>query len=85
VPQWDSDLVRTVKSQFPDDRDVLTLLLWQLAALLSGAQAAADVVPLSRELGRMLALLEARNGPSGPDALDELADRRREKALKAKL
>src|SRR3954463_796482 len=40
VPDWNSALVQTVKAKFPDDRDPFTLLLWQLAALLSGAQAA---------------------------------------------
>jgi hypothetical protein len=75
--------VQTVKAEFPDDHDPFTLLLWQLAALLSGAQAAADLVPLSRELDRMLALLHAREGSSEPDALDELERRRREKAARA--
>jgi hypothetical protein len=83
VPQWDSELVQAVKIEFPDDHDISTLILWQLAASLSGAEASADLVPLSKEFGRMLALLEARNGSSGRDPLDELAERRREKAARA--
>ena len=83
VPDWNSPLVQTVKAEFPDDRDPFTLLLWQLAALLSGAQAAADLVPLSREFGRLSALLQARRGQSEPDELDELEQRRRRKALEA--
>jgi len=75
--------VLTVKAEFPDDRDPFTLLLWQLAALLSGAQAAADLVPLSREFGRLSALLQARRGQSEPDELDKLEQRRRRKALEA--
>ena len=46
------------------------------------AEAAADLVPLSRELDRMLALLRARRGASGHDQLDELTARRREKAMR---
>jgi hypothetical protein len=83
VPDWNSPLVQTVKAEFPDDRDPFTLLLWQLSALLSGATAAADLVPLSREFGRLSALLQARKGRSAPDELDELERRCREKALQA--
>jgi hypothetical protein len=83
VPDWDSGLVLAVKAEFPADGDPLTLLLWNLAALLSGAQAAADVVPLSRELDRLMCHLQTRKGPSGPDELDELERRRREKAVRA--
>jgi hypothetical protein len=85
VPDWASELVRTVKAEFGDDQDPLVLVSWQLAALLAGATAAADLVPLSRELDRMLAVLHARKGPSERDALDELTARRREKALHARL
>jgi hypothetical protein len=77
--------VQTVKAEFPDDRDPFTLLLWQLAGLLGGATAAADLVTLSREFGRVLALLHARHSPSGPDDLDELTERRRRKAARAEL
>ena len=83
MPDWNSPLVQTVKAEFPDDRDPFTLLLWQLAGLLGGAQSAADLVTLSREFSRVLALLQARRGPSGPDALDELTERRRMKAMRA--
>jgi hypothetical protein len=82
VPQWGSELVQAVRAEFDDDRDPLTLISWQLAALLAGAQSAADLVPLSRELDRILALLRARKRPSDPDQLDELEMRRREKALR---
>jgi hypothetical protein len=77
VPDWDSELVGAVKAEFGDDHDPLVLVSWKLAALMAGAQAAADLVPLSRELDRLLALLRARNGPSEPDDLDELTERRR--------
>jgi hypothetical protein len=73
-----------IEAEFPADGHPLTLVLWQLAALLSGAQAAADVVPLSRELDRLMALLQTRKGSSGTDELDELEERRREKALRAR-
>jgi hypothetical protein len=53
------------------------------AVRLSAAQAAADLVPLSREFGRLSALLQARRGQSEPDELDELEQRRRRKALEA--
>ena len=85
MPDWDSELVQAVKTEFDDDHDPLVLVSWKLAALLAGAQAAADLVPLSRELDRMLALLRARRGASGHDQLDELERRRREKALHAQL
>jgi hypothetical protein len=83
VPDWDSELVQAVKAEFHDDQDPLTLVSWKLAALVAGAHAAADLVPLSRELDRILALLHARKRPSEPDALDELTARRRAKALRA--
>jgi hypothetical protein len=83
VPDWDSELVQAVRAEFTDNRNPLVLVSWKLAALAAGAQAAADLVPLSRELDRMLALLQARKGPSEPNALDELTARRREKALRA--
>jgi hypothetical protein len=53
------------------------------AALLSGAQSVADLVPLSKEVDRMIRLLQARKVPSEPDALDELTSRHREKVLRA--
>jgi hypothetical protein len=84
VPDWDSELVQAVKAEFGDDQDPLTLVSWKLAALLAGAQLAADLVPLSRELDRMLALLRTRRGPSEADELDELTARRREKASQAR-
>jgi hypothetical protein len=67
VPDWDSDLVRTVKAEFDDDHDPMVLVCWKVAALMAGAHAATDLVPLSRELDRILALLRARGGLSGHD------------------
>jgi hypothetical protein len=76
--------VRAVKAEFTDDHEPLVLVSWKLAALTAGATAAADLVPLSRELDRLLALLWARKRPSGPDELDELERRRAVKAAQAR-
>jgi hypothetical protein len=85
VPDWDSELVRAVKAEITDDHDPLVLVCWKVAALMAGAQAATDLVPLSRELDRILGLLRARSGHAEPNELDELEQRRREKAARAGL
>jgi hypothetical protein len=85
VPDWDSGLVQIVKADFPADGDPLTLLLWQIAALTAGVTTAGDLVPLSRELDRLMSRLQTRRGHSEPDALDDLEQRRRRKALHAGL
>jgi hypothetical protein len=56
VPNWDSDLVRAVQREYPDDSDPFVYLAWMLAADLLGATHAKDAVPLSKELGRSLAI-----------------------------
>jgi hypothetical protein len=62
-------------AEFNDDHDPLVLVSWQIAALTAGATKAADLVPLSRELDRLMSRLQ----------LDELEQRRRRKALQAGL
>ena len=65
-PNWDSDLVRAVQRDYPGgDSDPFVYMAWMLAADLSGAQHAKDAVPLSRELRRSLAYLDARGKSRG--------------------
>jgi hypothetical protein len=72
-PNWDSDLVRAVQREYPDDSDPFVYLAWLAAAYLAGATHARDAVPLSKELRRSLAYLDARGKPLGhSDGLDEL-------------
>jgi hypothetical protein len=82
VPNWDSDLVRAVQWEYPDDSDPFVYMAWMLAADLSGAAHPRDAVPLSRELRRSLAYLDGRGkSPGYSDGLDELRLRRdRQKA-----
>lgn len=76
-PNWDSDLVRAVQREYPDDSDPFVYMAWMLAADLSGAVHARDAVPLSKELRRALAYLDGRRKPHGhSDGLDELWLRR---------
>jgi hypothetical protein len=72
-PNWDSDLVRAVQRDYPDDSDPFVYLAWLAAAYLAGATHPKDSVPLSKELRRALASLDARGKPRGhSDGLDEL-------------
>jgi hypothetical protein len=72
-PNWDSDLVRAVQRDYPDDSDPFVYLAWLAAAYLAGATHPKDSVPLSKELRRALAYLDARRKPRGhSDGLDEL-------------
>jgi hypothetical protein len=58
-PNWDSDLVRAVQRDYPDDSDPFVYMAWLAAAYLAGATYPKDSVPLSKELRRALASLEA--------------------------
>jgi hypothetical protein len=72
-PNWDSDLVRAVQRDYPDDSDPFVYLAWLAAAYLAAATHPKDSVPLSKELRRALAYLDARGKPRGhSDGLDEL-------------
>jgi hypothetical protein len=76
VPDWSSELVKIVQRDYPDTDDPFIVLLHLCAALLSGAQDARDVVPLSRECRRLLKDVDARgNGHPSSDALDALRAR----------
>jgi hypothetical protein len=76
-PNWDSDLVRAVQRDYPDDSDPFVYLAWLAAAYLAGAKRAKDAVPLSKELRRSLAYLDARGTSRGhSDGFDELRLRR---------
>jgi hypothetical protein len=77
VPNWDSELVRAVQREYPNDSDPFVYVAWLAAAYLSGATDAKDAVPLSKELRRSLAYLDGREKPHGySDGLDELRLRR---------
>jgi hypothetical protein len=72
-PNWDSDLVRAVQRDYPDDSDPFVYLAWLAAAYLAGATHPKDAVPVSKELRRSLTYLDARRKPRGnSDGLDEL-------------
>ena len=76
-PNWDSELVRAVQRDYPDDSDPFVYLAWLAAAYLAGATHPKDAVPLSKELRRALAYLDTRGQPRGhSDGLDELRLRR---------
>jgi len=77
LPDWSSNLVKIVQRDYPDTDDPFIVLLHLFAALLSGAQDARDVVPLSREFSRLLKDVDARGkGRPSSDALDALRARR---------
>ena len=77
LPDWSSDLVKIVQRDYPDTDNPFIVLLHLLAALLSGAQDARDVVPLSREFSQLLKDVDGRGmGPPSSDALDALRARR---------
>ena len=76
-PNWDSELVRAVQREYPDDSDPFVYLAWLAAAYLAGATHARVAVPLSKELRAALAYLDGRGKPRGySDGLDELRLRR---------
>jgi hypothetical protein len=76
-PNWDSDLVRAVQRDYPDDSDLFVYLAWLAAAYLAGAKHAKDAVPLSKELRRSLAYLDDRGKSRGySDGFAELRLRR---------
>src|SRR5215216_6171626 len=61
VPDWDSDLVRAMKRDYPGgESDPFVYIAWMLAADLSGATHPRDAVPLSKELRAALARLDGR-------------------------
>ena len=77
VPNWDSDLVRAVQRDYLDDSDPFVYMAWLLAAHLAGAKHPKDSLPLSKELRRALAYLDARGKSRGhSDGFDELRLRR---------
>jgi hypothetical protein len=83
-PNWDSDLVRAVQRDYPDDSDPFVYLAWLAAAYLAGAKHAKDAVPLSKELRRALAYLDARGKSRGhSDGFDELRLRREHRRFPA--
>ena len=69
--------MKIVQRDYPDTDNPFIVLLHLLAALLSGAQDARDVVPLSREFSQLLKDVDGRGmGPPSSDALDALRARR---------
>jgi hypothetical protein len=66
-----------VQRDYPDDSDPFVYMAWLAAAYLAGATHAKDGVPLSKELRRALAYLDARRKSRGhSDSFDELRLRR---------
>jgi hypothetical protein len=60
VPDWDSDLVRAVRSEFPDESDPGVWVALYLAAAVAGAKDTRDFSPLYRAFRKSMKYLGMR-------------------------